>query len=120
MAVPLANLLHGRVFRLVLIPLFMPVFSPMHEGDLKKRYVLHPGVVSTSQGKRYFVSASTLARLYGVDITECRIAQPGLLASGNSGVPEVHLYPCWDDKNNGLPVAVTSLPSFESLVQSAE
>jgi len=43
----------------------------------KPRYCLHPGEIrSTSDGQFHHLDASDLARLYGVDMSECVIAKP--------------------------------------------
>lgn len=81
---------------------------PAIGNEMKKRYVLHPGIVtSAAEGKCYFISASTLAFLYGVDFEDCRVADPG--CAGDKSPEEVHLYPALEESHGRHSLAVECL-----------
>jgi hypothetical protein len=89
---------------------------------MKKKYVLHPGIVSSAaEGKCYFISASTLAYLHGVDFKECRMADPFNPARPDVGdVEEVHLYPGLEKREEGFSLIVTTeSPEEQSLEKAA-
>ena len=89
---------------------------------MKKKYVLHPGIVSSAaEGKCYFVSASTLAYLYGIDFKECRIADPFNPARPDAGdVDEVHLYPGLEKRGEeSALIVIAESPEEQSLEKAA-
>jgi hypothetical protein len=89
---------------------------------MKQRYVLHPGIVSSAaEGKCYFVSASTLAYLYGVDFKECRIADPFHPAPpGAEEIREVHLYPGLKEREGSSSLIVSTESPEERALEKAE
>ena len=72
-----------------------------------KKYVLHPGIVTDdAEQKSYFISASTLAYLHGVDVSQCQVADPTRVCSaGPIKNLDIHLHPQWHDAEDcGLRV----------------
>ena len=63
------------------------------------KYVIYPGeVVSESDGEKHFIGAEQLARLYGVDLTECMVVDdrrkftPASMMSWRKDSGLIHLY----------------------------
>lgn len=63
---------------------------------MNKKYVLHPGNVDSQQDTdTHFISASQLARLYGVKMSDCTIVdyRRPLTYVGRDMDKYIHLYP---------------------------
>jgi hypothetical protein len=89
---------------------------------MKQKYVLHPGIVTTApEGKCYFVSASTLAYLYGIELKECRIADPSDPAQPEGGnTPEIHIYPGLEDREGRPSLIITIVSPEDEAIERAE
>ncbi len=72
-----------------------------------KKYLLCPGpVTSKIDGDRHHISASDLARLYGVQMSECVVRSESLISTRGRGLNEnnglIELWPRYDG-NYKLP-----------------
>lgn len=75
------------------------------------KYALHPGhVVSASDGDQHYISATTLAHLYGVPFSECLVVTAFTHQRRLSGL--IHLYP----RHNGD----YTLPTFAAQQSKGE
>lgn len=62
----------------------------------RRRYVLHPGyVISPNDGQTHYIGVDALARLYGVSLHDCVVAERGeRYPRGVREQPgDVHLFP---------------------------
>ena len=66
---------------------------------MKQYYVLYPGpVVCHRSGQTYYMGASTLARLFGVDIQDCVVFDPDPDSRLKDYDICVHLHPQYDEE----------------------
>ena len=62
------------------------------------RYVWYPGPVTCSKsGDSHFVSASTLARLYGIEMRDCVVFDPDPCNREEDYKSCIHLFPHYND-----------------------
>ena len=65
------------------------------EGNPMKKYVLHPGFVSSAfDSDEHFVSSDHLVKLYGVSMADCVIDTEPEFTTWDESM--VHLYPRYD------------------------
>lgn len=70
---------------------------------MRSKYALHPGFVnSKTDGERHFITATMLAKLYGVKITECLVCRADHPSYGNNNKELISLSPR-EDGNYDLP-----------------
>jgi hypothetical protein len=66
---------------------------------MSRRYVLYPGPVTCpTSGEPQYVSASTLARLFGVDMRECVVFDPDPRNRTANYADCIHLHPEYDEE----------------------
>jgi hypothetical protein len=66
---------------------------------MTQRYVLHPGPVTCiKNGQCHFISASMLARLYGVEMRDCIVFDPDPHNRTEDYTDCIHLHPEYDEE----------------------
>lgn len=66
---------------------------------MKQRYVLYPGPLKCEKdGQSHYVSASTLVRLYGVEMRDCVVFDPDPANRRENYEKCIHLHPRCDDE----------------------
>jgi hypothetical protein len=66
---------------------------------MAQRYVLYPGPVTCRKnGQSHFVGASTLARLYGIEMLDCVVFDPDPYNRTEDYTECIHLYPQYDEE----------------------
>jgi hypothetical protein len=83
---------------------------------MTQRYVLHPGPVTCAKnGQMHFIGASTLARLYGVEMRDCIVFDPDPHNRTEDYSDCIHLHPQYDeDCTHTQVVALGERQSTES------
>ena len=74
---------------------------------MNPRYVLFPGtVVDPATGQTQYVSATELAKLWGVPFSLCVIAIPDSTFPHDRRHGDIELHPCADGRYNHVPEPV--------------
>jgi hypothetical protein len=76
-----------------------------------QRYVLYPGPVTCcSDGQSHYVSASALARLYGVEMRDCIVFDPDPRNRTADYKDCVHLHPRYDEECAAPQIVASCTP----------
>jgi hypothetical protein len=84
--------------------------------QMTQRYVLYPGPVTCSKsGQSHYVSASTLARLHGVEMRDCIVFDPDPRNRMEDYADCIHLHPQYDEERGQPQVAAfRTTPSLDA------